>query len=181
MNRTLVYIVGGILLLIVLCVALVMLPQLSGSGRPLTGQQVFISAGCVSCHQANGQGDGIRVPPLVGSSWVLGEPGRLKRIVLHGMVGPIQVGDRTFNSVMPDFYRYPDAQIAAVLTYLRTNPLWGHSALPIPVASVTATRSATAGRRNPFTAAELLTITTDDYIPPASQPAEPARDLPSSK
>lgn len=170
MNRSLLLVLGGILLLVILCVGLIILPRLGGSGRPLTGQQVFMQAGCISCHGANGQGDGVRVPPLAGSTWAQGEPARVKRIVLHGMTGPIQVGDRTFNSVMPDFYRYPDDQLAAVLTYVRTNSLWGNSASPIPAPSIAATRSATQGRRQPFTAEELLTITEDDYRPPTTQP-----------
>ena len=170
MNRSLLLVLGGILLLIILCVGLVVLPRFGRSGRPLTGQQVFIQAGCVSCHGANGQGDGVRVPPLAGSTWVQGEPARVKRILLHGMTGPIKVGERTFDSVMPDFNRYPDEQLAAVLTYIRTNSLWGNAASPIPAPSVTATRNATQGRRQPFTAAELLTIAQDEYTPPATQP-----------
>jgi mono/diheme cytochrome c family protein len=167
MNRNVVFIVGGILLLVILCIGLVMLPRFSGPAEPRSGQQVFISAGCIACHGANGQGDGLRVPPLAGSTWVQGEPARLKRILLHGMVGPIQVGDRTFDGVMPDFYRLSDAEIANVLTYIRTNSLWGNSASPILPESVTATRAATAGRRKPFTANELMKITADEYNPPA--------------
>lgn len=132
------------------------------------GQRLFMT--CAACHQANGQG-GPGYPPLVGSEWVVGEPARLKRILLHGMEGPVSVRGQMYNGNMPAFAaKYTDEQIAAVLTYIRQ--AWGNSAGPIPPDSVTATRMATRARMTPWTAAELLAVTADEYTaPPATVPA----------
>src|SRR5206468_3527868 len=52
---------------------------------------------CAQCHRPDGLGQEGKAPPLLNSRWVLGPDKRLARILLHGMRGPIPVGDRTFN------------------------------------------------------------------------------------
>ncbi|MHC4224865.1 MAG: c-type cytochrome [Planctomycetota bacterium] len=134
------------------------------------GEKLY-KVNCVSCHQAGGQGVEGQYPPLAGSTWVLEQPGRLKRIVLHGLEGPVTVSGRSFNGAMPpQVGRLKDARIAAILTYIRQ--AWGNAAPPIPPESVTATREATKDRRKPFSEKELLAITSDDYTPPERKPEE---------
>jgi mono/diheme cytochrome c family protein len=128
------------------------------------GQRLFATAGCVSCHQANGAGVAGLVPPLARSEFVLGGPARLKRVVLHGLSGRLSVGGAAYNNDMPAFAaKLKDEHLAAILTYIRTNADWGNSASPISPESVGATRVATKDRARPWSAPELLAVTTDDY------------------
>ena len=111
------------------------------------GQQQFLAT-CAGCHQARGTGLAGVSKPLVGSSWVLGVPDRLIRIVLHGKEGTMlmpPVGASMTND-----------QIASVLTYVRRS--WGNGASPIDPAAVHEVRGATAGRNRPWTEGELQRI-----------------------
>ena len=148
----------------------------SEAGRPLDpmqlGQKLF-TARCVSCHQQNGQGVPGQYPPLAGSSWVLENPQRLKRILLHGLQGPVTVAGNSYNGNMPVFGQvFDDQKVSAVLTYIRNS--WGNSAGPISADSVAATRAATAQRATPWTADELLAITQDDELPAVQADADAA-------
>jgi mono/diheme cytochrome c family protein len=128
------------------------------------GKKLY-TAQCVSCHQQSGLGVPDQYPPLVESEWVLGEPARIKRILLHGLKGPVTVKGKTFNGNMPAFgERFDDAKLAAILTFIRSE--WGNNAAPIPPESVAATRAATLGRRGEWTAPELEAIAQDEYVPP---------------
>ena len=93
-------------------------------------------------------------PPLAGSEYVLGEEERVVRIVLHGLGGPVTVQGQTYNGAMPAWAdQLSDAEIAAVLTYVRTS--WGNRAEAITAERVARERAATAGRTAPWTAGEL--------------------------
>jgi mono/diheme cytochrome c family protein len=50
----------------------------------------------------------------------------------------------------------PDEDVAAVLSYMRN--AWGNQAPPITAEQVKAIRTATAGRTQPWTGAELLSL-----------------------
>jgi mono/diheme cytochrome c family protein len=96
-------------------------------------------AQCAACHQMSGQGVPGAFPSLVGSDWVTGDEKRATRIVLFGLKGPIEVNGTTYNGVMPGFgpksgYRFTEQQIAAVLTYVRSE--WGNAAAPVSVETV---------------------------------------------
>jgi mono/diheme cytochrome c family protein len=96
-------------------------------------------AQCAACHQMSGQGVPGAFPSLVGSEWALGDEKRAARIVLFGLQGPIEVNGTTYNGVMPAFgpksgYRFSEQQIAAVLTYVRSE--WGNAAAPVSVETV---------------------------------------------
>ena len=150
------------------------------SGQPVDpmvlGEKLF-GGRCVSCHQQHGKGVPGQYPPLVGSRWVLENPQQLKRILLHGLAGPVTVLGATYNGNMPAFGKvFSDAKLAAVLTYIRGS--WSNDAAPIALESVAATRAATADRTTPWTAAELASILEDDPLPTKEtpDPANPAVD-----
>ncbi len=118
-----------------------------------SGAGVF-SSRCAACHQASGRGVPGVFPPLAGSEFVIGDSARLVRLVLHGLTGPVTVAGATFNGAMPAWKdQLRDAEIAAVLTYVRAS--FGNHAAGVSAALVVAQRSATAGRAMPWTAAEL--------------------------
>jgi mono/diheme cytochrome c family protein len=118
------------------------------------GAKVFNTA-CVACHQANGQGLAGQFPPLAGSEWVLAEgPNRIIRIVLHGVAGPLNVKGADFNNAMPPWKEsFTDAQIAAVITYIRSE--WGNKAGPVTAEQVKKWRDKDGSRGEPMNAGEL--------------------------
>jgi len=117
---------------------------------------------CAKCHQMDGLGVAGQYPPLVQSEWVLAEgPARLVRIVLDAVQGPITVKGVEYNNVMTPWRdTLNDVQVAAVLTYVRTQKEWGHNASPVTPEEVAAIRQKTKDRpgRGPWTAVELLAL-----------------------
>jgi mono/diheme cytochrome c family protein/glucose/arabinose dehydrogenase len=120
------------------------------------GKQVYAGT-CAACHKPAGLGQEGLAPPLVDSEWVLGPKGRLMRIVLGGLQGPVTVGSRTYSLEMPTLAKLTDDEIASVLTYVRRE--WGHSASAVLPEEVAAVRAQI--RPVPWTERELLQITDD--------------------
>ena len=110
---------------------------------------------CAPCHLADGQGvEGVG-PPLANSSWVGGPESRVIRIVLHGLRGPIEVGEKTYNREMLAFGPIlSDEEIADVLTFARGR--FGAGAAPITPAAVKRVRRESGARSEYWTVEELL-------------------------
>jgi mono/diheme cytochrome c family protein len=120
---------------------------------PQIGQRLF-NQNCVACHQQTGQGLPGVFPPLDNTRWVTGSEERLIRLVLHGMVGPIEVRGNQYNGVMPAFgQQMNDEQMAGVLTFIRQ--AWTNEASAISADEVARVRAQT-GARGPWEARELL-------------------------
>ncbi len=116
---------------------------------------------CAACHGIGGEGLPPVAPPLTNSSWVAGTEGRMIRIVLQGIQGPIHVNGTTYQPPrvlpeMPPLNAMEDAQISAVTSYIRQR--WGGSALPVSAGKVALIRAETAKREKAWTEAELLQI-----------------------
>lgn len=99
---------------------------------------VVYAGNCAACHQANGMGLAGVFPPLADSRWVLENDERLIQILLHGIQGEMVVKGETYDGVMPAFPQLSDAELAAVLTYIRTS--WGNASAPITADQVGAGR-----------------------------------------
>ena len=136
------------------------------------GKKLF-SANCVTCHQANGQGQPGQFPPLAGSEFVLGDASnRMIAIVLKGLQGPVQVKGQAFNNAMQPWEgQYTDQQLAAILTYVRSD--WGNNAPEIPPEAVKAMREELKGRKDQWTLAELMQIPPKDVTKQGSTPPQP--------
>lgn len=127
--------------------------QASFADVQVDGEKVYQSR-CMSCHQANGQGMSSVFPPLVGTKWVLGDKGRLIRIILNGLSGPIKVNGTSFSGAMPPWKdAMSDEQIAQVATYVRTS--WGNDTTAVTTSEVARVRAATKNRSKPWTAKAL--------------------------
>jgi mono/diheme cytochrome c family protein len=99
-----------------------------------SGELVF-STVCMPCHQAGGAGLEGQFPPLAGSEWVAKDASAVVRILLGGLSGPIQVKGKSFDNTMPPIgEQLTDAELAAVLTYVRSS--WGNKAGPVDEALV---------------------------------------------
>lgn len=112
---------------------------------------------CALCHNPDGKGKPNQAPPLIGSEWVLGSPGRMIRIPLNGLAGPIEVNGQQWNLAMPAMgATLSDEDLAATLTYMRQS--WGNKASAITAEQVKALRAQVGSRTQPWTAAELMKI-----------------------
>ena len=112
----------------------------------MDGKAVFEEQ-CAACHQPNGQGVAGQFPPLAGNADVFLAPDFPLHVVLFGMNGKITVNGQEFDGAMPPLDVLSDAQIAAVVAYVRES--FGNAALRPPgmgtvdPASVAAVRSKT--------------------------------------
>lgn len=132
------------------------------------GKRLYVTQGCVSCHQATGLGQPGAIPPLAKSEWVTGSPARLYRILLQGLQGEVKVLDASYNGNMPAFAaKLKDDQIAAVLSHIRHE--WGNQAEPITTEAVAAAREATKDHSSPWTAMELLAIADEGKAEPVTK------------
>jgi nitrite reductase (NO-forming) len=119
---------------------------------------------CALCHNEDGAGKAGVAPTLVGSDWVNeADPGRLVRIVLHGLQGPIKINATTeFNvagAAMPPQYDAiggTDAKLSAVLTYIRTS--WGNTAKAVTADEVKSARLAAGARSDMWSPEELKAV-----------------------
>ena len=120
------------------------------------GKDLFV-ARCVACHQTTGEGVPGVFPPLSGSEWVSGRDSILIAILLHGVQGEIFVKGNKFQGTMPVFGTLDDADIAAILSYVRSN--WGNRSPAISASAVKTVREETKGRQTPFSGgAELKAL-----------------------
>ncbi len=109
---------------------------------------------CQACHQTNGQGLAGQYPPLVGAEWVTRGNARPIAIVLHGLMGPIEVKGNVYNNNMAGWgTSLSDEDVANVLTYVRGT--WGNAAPPVTAEAVAAVRAQFVGRAQQWTAEEL--------------------------
>lgn len=117
------------------------------------GERVYGTV-CVTCHQADGAGIAPAFPPLAGSAVATGDAEVPIKIVLSGLTGEMTRGGTTFNGMMtPWASALSDAEIAAVLTYVRSN--FGNSADAVTEAQVAGVRAATSSQTAPYTTDDL--------------------------
>ena len=108
---------------------------------PITdpGQAAY-AKNCLACHQADGGGVPGFQPPLVGSTWVHGDPQVLATFVLTGGFDSVSRKQSANENVMPPFAQLDDATLAAILTYVRAR--FGDQAGPVAREQVAAARAA---------------------------------------
>ncbi|HEY1763586.1 MAG TPA: c-type cytochrome [Opitutaceae bacterium] len=128
-------------------------PLTPGEAARFEQGRVFFNAICAACHQEHGRGQDGLAPPLVDSEYVNGPPGRLVRIALAGVHGPIDVQGVGYWLEMPPWGAMGDEQLAATLTYVRR--AWGNQGSPLTPELVRQIRKATADHPDSWTAEEL--------------------------
>nr|WP_205618973.1 c-type cytochrome [Rubritalea marina] len=112
---------------------------------------------CFACHGNDGLGtpmagtDSTLAAPLVGSPRVTGDPKKLIKIAMHGLIGPID--GKTYPGAMESLASHDDKYIADVLTYIRNT--WGNSAKLITDKEVRQIRHQYRNRKSPWTIEEL--------------------------
>lgn len=105
----------------------------------ITGGEKVYQKYCLTCHQADGGGVPNMAPPLIQTSFVLGDKEKLINIVLNGLKN-VDVDDETYNNPMPALGSVlKDQEIANVLTYIRNS--FGNKASALTAEEVKAARS----------------------------------------
>ncbi|WP_373496250.1 PVC-type heme-binding CxxCH protein [Aquiflexum sp.] len=135
--------------------------NLTGSDLELynMGKEIYNRDGyCSTCHQPDGRGLSASLfPPLVGTPWVLGSEERLIKLVLKGLLGPMEVLGKEYPGQVP-MTPYEgmlnDNEIAAVLTYVRNS--FGNQASAIRPEKVKEVRASVEDKKGFYSPAELL-------------------------
>ena len=127
-------------------------PAVAHAGQAADGKQLY-SAHCVACHQASGQGLPGVFPPLDGSEWVTGDARVVANIVLHGIDAEITVAGKTYKGSMPAFGHLSDAELAAVVSHVRSS--WSNKADPLTAEMFAQERTAHP-RTKPFATVDEL-------------------------
>jgi len=102
--------------------------------RYVKGAEIFLRDGhCATCHQKDGKGlPDAGFPPIAGTQWAQGDPERLIKLTLNGLIGPIEINGRSYPGQVPmtPFGKLlNDEEIASVLTYVRNS--FGNKSAPI--------------------------------------------------
>ena len=93
------------------------------------GKRIY-DAQCVDCHGADGKGRQPAYPPLAGNRAVTLSPAvNAIRMVLNGGFPPGTAGNPRPYGMPPYGHELSDAQVAAVLSYVRGS--WGNAAPPV--------------------------------------------------
>lgn len=154
--------------------------RVMGAQKMPDGKAIFV-LNCAACHQATGEGGG-PYPPLAGNPDVNQvDSAGLIQTVLNGRTGPITVHGTQYGGNMPSWRgQLSDAQIAAVLTYVRT--AWHNSAPAVSEDQVAGARTPEALSGAELFAAKCSTCHqpagqgTDMYPPLAGNPVVTAAD-----
>ncbi len=113
----------------------------------------ILYAHCAGCHGPSGDGTPGVYPPLRGSPFVTGTVDRLTAILLKGLDGRIVVGDHAYEGHMPAAPIDGDADLAALMTYVRQ--AWGNAEPPVSEPDVASARERFRMRTTPWTLREL--------------------------
>ena len=110
-----------------------------------SGQSLFKEQ-CATCHQPGGKGVPGQFPPLAGNADLFASHTFPVLVLLNGLQGAITVHGGTFNGQMPSFRYLSDAEVAALVNYVRGS--WGNAELrPSGAAPVTSKEVADARGR----------------------------------
>jgi len=82
--------------------------------------KVVFEQNCLVCHQVDGSGVPHLNPPLIKTSFVLGDKKKLIGIVLKGL-SDVEIDGESYSNPMPSMNFLSDEDIANVLTYVRNS------------------------------------------------------------
>ena len=124
----------------------------------VAGHEVYFRDGhCATCHQKDGKGLDPAFPPLEDSIYVHGDPERLIKITLHGLMGAFELNGKSYDGQVP---MTPfggiltNQEIADVLTYIRNH--YGNKASAITPEQVRKVREETKDHTGFYQMEKLL-------------------------
>ncbi|RZS97276.1 PQQ-dependent sugar dehydrogenase [Cecembia calidifontis] len=92
-----------------------------GINQELESGAKLYNTHCLVCHGPEGKGSEDLIPPISETDWVVGDKGRLIRLMLAGLSGKIEVNGKQYNQEMPAFDHLTDRELADILTFLRNH------------------------------------------------------------
>ncbi len=124
----------------------------------VAGHEVYFrDAHCATCHQPDGKGLDPAFPPLEDSIFVHGDPDRLIKITLHGLMGPFELKGKKYDGQVPMTPfggMLKDEEVADVLTYIRNH--YGNKASAITREQVKKVREETKAHTGFYMMDKLL-------------------------
>jgi mono/diheme cytochrome c family protein len=127
-------------------------PNVQTAEAEVDGKAVYARQ-CTSCHQPGGTGLPKTFPPLAGNPDLFLDRLFPVYVVLNGLEGPALIKGEHYQGVMPPFDHLSNAEIAAVVGYIRS--AWGNDKLrPAQFTDVTAV-TVTEARSRPMKATEV--------------------------
>lgn len=84
---------------------------------------------CNTCHMQDGAGIPGLNPPLIKTSYVMGDKKTIIGIILKGLEGEVEIDGEYFQNAMAPHDYLTDEQIADVATYVRNS--FGNKASPV--------------------------------------------------
>jgi mono/diheme cytochrome c family protein len=105
--------------------------------EPAPGQLLY-NKHCLACHQVDGGGVPDMQPAIAGGTWVKGDARALALFVMTGGFDSASRKDSNVGNVMPPFRQLVDADLAAILTFIRQK--FGEGGSPVSAADVAAAR-----------------------------------------
>jgi mono/diheme cytochrome c family protein/glucose/arabinose dehydrogenase len=123
------------------------------------GREIYAKEGyCTTCHQPDGKGlTASGFPPLTGTKWVTGNEDRLIKVVLKGLLGPIEVDGKKYTGqvpMTPFAGLLNDKEVAAVLTYVRNS--FGNKASSVSSEKVKQVRAMIESKKDFYSPDQLL-------------------------
>jgi mono/diheme cytochrome c family protein len=114
-------------------------PGRAVSGTSVASGKIVYTNVCLPCHMADGGGVQSMNPPLIKTSYVLGDKATLIKIVLNGFNEDVEINGQRYSNTMSSHDDLKDKQIADVLTYVRNS--FGNKASAVKIAEVTKARA----------------------------------------
>jgi mono/diheme cytochrome c family protein len=124
----------------------------------MAGQKVYFREGhCGTCHQPMAKASTQPSPRMEKSPWVAGDPDRLIKLAMYGLMGPLEVNGKKYDGqvpMTPFAGMLKDDEMAAVLTFVRNS--FGNKSPGIQPAQIQKVRDANPGRLMFYMTDELL-------------------------
>jgi mono/diheme cytochrome c family protein len=115
-----------------------LLAACASAAEPATSGQQLYARHCLTCHQSDGYGVPNLQPAITGGSWVKGEGRALAMFVMTGGFNSAERKESDSHNVMPAFRQLADAELAAILTFIRQ--AFGDGASPVSETDVAEVR-----------------------------------------
>lgn len=100
----------------------------------IAGRELYMQY-CANCHQKDGTGLGLLIPPLKNADYMLEDPARTARTIRHGLKGEIVVNGQQYNQPMPGNPALKPIEIAQLMTYIFST--WGEGEILYTVDEIT--------------------------------------------
>ena len=114
-------------------------PKKTGGNQSASRGKKVYEQYCLTCHQVDGSGVPHLNPPLIKTTFVLGNKTKLVQVILKGMQSSEPIDDEYYSNNMPPHNFLKDQEIADVLTYVRSN--FGNKASAVTATDVKAARA----------------------------------------